>query len=83
MSYIGYVVMIAAPRNSVRMSPLLRWPLLRAMQDAKYSHLILRFKDFVDSDVWERRKSYLACAIDAPRASDTRKGSQLADALDH
>jgi hypothetical protein len=52
MSYLGYIVMIAAPRNSVRMSPLPRWPLLRTMQDAKYSHLILRFKDFVDSDVW-------------------------------
>jgi hypothetical protein len=44
------------------------------MQDTKHADLILRFKDFVDSNVWERGKSYLACAFDAPRAPDTRKG---------
>ncbi len=65
------------------MSPLPRWPLLRAMQDTQHSHLILGIKDFVNSDIWERWKSNLPCAYDAPRAPDTWKGLQLADALDH
>ncbi len=68
---------------SVAASPLQRWPLLRAMQDTQYLHLFLRIKDFVNSDVRERRKRNLPCASDAPRAPNARKCLQLADALDH
>jgi len=79
MSYFGYIVMIPWQlRPDVTSAAV-----AIAARHAGCEVLILRFKDFVDSDVRERRKSYLACAIDAPRASDTRKGSQLADALDY
>ena len=46
-------------------------------------HLILRIKDFVNSDVWERWKSNLPCACDAPRSPDTWKVLKLPDTLDH
>ena len=53
------------------------------MQDTKYADFVWSIKDFVNNDVWERRKDNLPCAFDASRAPDAWKGLQLADALDH
>ena len=53
------------------------------MQDAQNLHFILSLKNFVNGNVRERWKGDFPCGDDAPRASETWKGLQLADALDH
>ena len=52
------------------------------MQDAQYPHFALGFKDFIDCNEWEGRKSDFPCASDAAGSAQVWEAFQSADTFD-